>query len=700
MLLRELSVSSGGSELIVLLALAGWLLGSGLGATVGRRGAPSSGLAARLGLLAYALLLPTSVAAARSLRWALGTTPGLELPLAQQLGGAALVLLPSALLAGALFRWSSRAWLSPERSVAQAYGLESAGALLGGVASSGLALVGLSNLALALLTGLVGVVAAALPGPGRPRWIGALSLPCSLLLVLLLAGSGPLDRALTSLEHPFLIETRDTPYGRVSVERRGEQVVVYRDGALSFESQGHDAEAFVHIAALMVDPPRKVLMLGGAGQGLLRPLLQHHPDRVELVEPDEALFELLVDALPEPQARALREGARLVVDDPRGVLERLGRYDLILLAQPEPSSAAASRTWTLEFFSRCAAHLEPGGVLAFQLPGAENLRGPALTWRDAGIRRALDASFDEVLVLPGSPTTWLASRAPLERSAPVLGRRMVARRIESDLVSEDWLDWKLHDERAGAIARELGDSDALANSDDRPAVITSTLLLWLARFQPSLAARDPGERLHAILAWGVLGLGGGALGLLSLAVLARRWVGPRRWLLAALAGLLGTLLESVLLLGFQLRHGALYGHIGLLLGAFMAGLALGALGWDRLRRRLGVDEPDPWLGRSAGVAALAVGGAVLASTLGEPTVLGSAALLLAAGAASAALFGLASSLGNPDQARAVGPLYGADLLGGCAGFLLATLFAVPLLGLTQAAGLALGLAVVVLVLVL
>ena len=252
-LLRELSVAFHGSELVTLLALAGWLLGSGLGAGLGRRGGGAAPLLLRSMLLAYAALLPGCAMAARALKQTLGAIPGGELPLLGQLLGASLVLLPCALLAGALFRVTARTWLGPRRSLVQAYGLESAGALLGGALSSGLVLVGMGNLALALLTALLALGAAVLPGPGARRWLHGLCLAGAVLGVLLLAGSGPLDRALTSLDHPSLLDSRDTPYGRVTVEQRSEQAVVYLNGALVHETQGVDPDAFVHPAALQVE---------------------------------------------------------------------------------------------------------------------------------------------------------------------------------------------------------------------------------------------------------------------------------------------------------------------------------------------------------------------------------------------------------------------------------------------------------------
>ncbi len=692
-LLRELAVLLRGGEQLVLLALAAWLLASGLGAAAGRLRAEGSPLLTRLLLLLWALLLPASVVLARALPRMLGAQQGDAQPLELQLGALALLVLPGALLAGALFRFSARCWLRPGRSLAQAYGLESLGALLGGAASTGLLALGLGNLVAAVAVSLLAVIAAAWPGPGQRGWLRAITLPATVLLVLLLAVSGPLDRALTSLEHPDLIDSRDTPYGRVTIDARGEQVVLFLNGALAFETQGLAQDAFVHSAALQVQAPQRVLLLGGGAQGLLPPLLQHRPERVDLVEPDPVSLALLGEHLPAAQRDALDDPAvRLHTSDPRAYLQRPERYDLILMAQPEPATAAANRTWTLEAFALCAQRLKPGGVLAFSLPGSENLWSPTLTLRNAGLHAALRANFADVLVLPGTENIWLASGAELSRQPRFLAHRLAERAIQSDLVHDGWLSYQLENDRTAEIAALLEAHPAPANRDDRPSAASATLILWAGRFVPRLALQDPTPLLERSRRLAPPALGGVGLLMAGLAVALRRRPGPRRLALAWLAGMLGALLEAVLLLRFQVQHGVLFGQLGLLLGAFMAGLAAGALGLDLLQRRL--MGPPRWLGAGVGVAGLLVAAVVLGSCFQPTSLVQSAALLLASGAVTAAAFARAARLGDPDGGRVAGLLYGADLLGGCLGFLLASLALVPLLGLGITGGVGLGLALV------
>ena len=62
-----------------------------------------------------------------------------------------------------------------------------------------------------------------------------------------------------------------------------------------------------------------------------------------------------------------------------------------------------------------------------------------------------------------------------------------------------------------------------------------------------------------------------------------------------------------------------------------------------------------------------------------------AILLAVTGALVAALFAYVSLQRATDQARLVSPLYAADLLGGCAGSLLASLVLIPMAGLAVSA---------------
>jgi spermidine synthase len=701
-LLREGQVLAFGNELALVVGLALWLLAGAVGALLGARTRASEG-AVRALFLAAAALLPLAAAWARGARPLLGAVPGADLapgPLALALLAC---LAPAALALGALFAVAARRAIAAGGSAAGAYALESAGALVGGLVATLTALSLQGNLGGLLFCALL----ALLNGwpAGRVRsWLGVLAVP-----IVIFSAPG-LDRALTRWTHPDLLATRDTPYGRVTLAGRLGQVAVFEDDALAYESQGPAAEPLVHVAAAQRARVARVLVLGGAAQGLLPEVLAHGPARVDDVELDRDVLALVAPRLPGRDHRALADPrVRLVYADPRRFLRAGGeRYDLVLDAMPAPASGRANRCYTREFFAACAARLEPAGVLALRLPGAENLWTPVQERRAASVRRALADVFPDVLVLPGATDLFLASRAPLERNPDSLAARLAARGVHPRLVTAPWLRYQLTNDRVADVARRLAGSTAPANRDARPVSYAATLMLWLARFSPALARLDlPAVALRDLArsawTWGV------AAALALAALLARRGERARRALLAAAAGFAGMALEAALLLGYQVRAGVLWQDLGLLLTAFMAGLALGAMALDRILAR----APRPQaLAALAGALLAALAAAVALSP--PASLIASAAALLAAGFLVAGLFACAvaprapAGKGAPADAGAligpiyaadlvggcagagalVGPIYAADLVGGCVGALAAALLAIPFAGLPATALLA------------
>ncbi len=670
-LLRELGVAFYGSELVLVLAIGVWLLGTGLGAVTGRGAREPQAAAARL-LLAAAWLLPAAAVTARVLRRLLGGVPGAYLELPRQLLGLALVLLPAGLVLGRCFRDAAAAYRRRGGSPATAYGWESGGSLVAGIFSAGLLHLGASNL-VALLLAAAAAAAGALGTAGRDgkiQWAAATTLA---LLLAATAGSGRLDVVLTRVEHPDLLAVRDTPYGRVTVTGREGQVAVFWNDALGYESEGTAAEEFVHLAALQAARPDSVLVLGGGVEGLVREVVKHRPRHVEVVELDTRRLDLLLRLLPAADTAPLADPVvRSTIGDPRRRLAGSGRFDLILVGEPQPDSGQTNRYYTREFFRLCREHLRPGGILALRLRAAENLWTPLLVRRNAGVVGALREVFGDVLVLPGTTSVVLASPDSLVRDPAVLAHRFRERGITARLVCPAWLAYELTNDRTATIAGLLHGSDAPVNSDLRPVCYQTSLALWLARFHPTLAMRRWSESFFPLAA---------ALLLLPawlLLPLRRRRRLPLATIAVASCGLM--VLEGTLILLYQTTRGVLYQDLGLLLTAVMAGLTAGAAWAGRATRRAE--------GRSVRAVAVALAGtgglASLAAVAGGGGLAVTLLLLGAGGAALGAMFGLLGHRLDDRDRDPTAPLYAADLLGGCLGAVLGSLLLIPGLGLAWA----------------
>ncbi|MCF8051209.1 MAG: hypothetical protein K9L59_08245 [Desulfobacterales bacterium] len=683
-LMRELIVAFFGVELIYILAMGMWLLGSAAGAGIGRRRNVPSASAVKGLFVVFSLFLPLLVAFCRGLRLLFSAVPGAYLPFGQQMLAMGLALLPAALVSGLIFQWAARRYAAGGRTLAAAYAVESAGAMVGGAAATGLLFLGLQNLTIAVLCALAAAGAAMFPGHGerRSRIVSAAALIGAAALIAAWAAAAPLDRAMTAWNQPSAVTSADSAYGRITITEEAGRFALFENGALVFETEGTEAESFVHLAALQHPAPKKILLIGGGVSGHLIEIRKHRPDRIDYVEINPVLLDQAQSVLPAALVDSLAaKEVRVIVDDPRRFLEQAPDYDLILAVVPEPLSGQSNRFFTREFYRACARRLAPDGVFAFQLAAAENLWPRPLIFRNGSVYRALSDAFSDVLVLPGTVSTFTAADRPLQRQPEPLIRRFKERGIDARLVSPAYIRYQLTNDRTRQIAALLAGADAPANTDRRPICYPYSLMIWLSRFFPEMINK--------------LAVGGGAFRVwpvffvVALVFFAcRKTFRVRQALLAFFAGFLGMILETLLILQYQVKSGILYQDIGLLLTAFMAGMASGAPAMIRAARQGMIGgRLRPVLGRLTAAGFVLLGlllfAGVRAGALGGLFSVG--VLLFLCGFLGSALFAFAGIDATADQQGAVPRLLASDLLGGCAGPAAASLAVTPFLGMDQTA---------------
>ncbi|MBU2502438.1 hypothetical protein KJ682_13985 [bacterium] len=671
-LLREVTVAFFGSELVILLGIGLWLLGTGLGAAVAGRIRGGALLAVPVLLLVAGLLIPGLVVWARAVRAVWGAVPGAYLSFSGQMVAMSTILLPAALISGLVFALAARAAVSRGRSLGTAYAVECAGALLGGAAATGFVAAGLGNLAQGMVCGLIAAGAGAMAG--RTTLRGAGTAAC-LVLAAGLAFSPALDRSTTRWNHPDLLTVRDTPYGRITAENRQGQLAFFVNDALAYENQGTAAEEFVQLAALQVDDPRRILVLGGGLTGILDEVGKLRAQEVVYVERDPVLLAMMRDVTDTSGFGLSDPALETVIADPRGYLAGQAGWDLVLVGMPEPDSALANRYYTAEFFTACRRALAPRGVLAFRLAGSENVRTPARIRRAAAIGQALEEAFASVVVVPGSVDVFLASASSLPRDAATLADRLTARGTETRLVSPAYLEYLYGNDRFAEMDSLLASADVSANTDGRPDCFRHTLLLWLSRFRPAVGWVEAGSPTAANLfgspwAWAI------AAAWAVTVRFARRHPRLRRVVAMGAIGAAGMALEAAVLMDFQVRVGALYQDLGLLLCLFMLGMALGSAAGARWT---GAFAGRIW-GPAGGLAAVALAAwwSMERGLLGSLPAAG-ATLMFGASAVGWAFALLGETAGSsPD--RTASPLIAADLAGSALGSLAAGLVLIPLWG--------------------
>ena len=115
---------------------------------------------------------------------------------------------------GLLFQRASRLYMEKGRGMARAYAVESAGGLLGGLASTLFVRWDVQNFALAVVCGGACLSPAVYPRLALSRRSPVIVLAAILVSALCL--SGAIEQTTAAWNHEGLLTTRDTPYGRVT----------------------------------------------------------------------------------------------------------------------------------------------------------------------------------------------------------------------------------------------------------------------------------------------------------------------------------------------------------------------------------------------------------------------------------------------------------------------------------------------------
>lgn len=662
-LLREAMAALGGSELAWGLVLGAWLTGMGFGAWASVRGRVrgATGPALVLGLvLAGVVVLRAAPALARR-------APGEVLSFAHQVWIWLAAVVPPAVAGGWAF---GRLALGAGGSLGAgaAYAWESLGAVVGGVAFTFL-LAPVGSAASTLVAAAL-VVLAGLACRGRV-WIGlALAAP-------LLASGPPAESWLAGAgwrwaERPGeLAVARDTRQQRIELAG-GVPAALYADGSLLAElPDPYRAAPRAHLLALLHPAPRRVLLVG-AVPGELEPYLLRHPvDRLEVVVEDPGLPALLREVGLEPgSARERTERLDLEVGEPLRVVRRGGPWDLVILADADPTTLRQHRTRSREFVAACRAALAPDGVLAMRVGVGDTYLGGGGGRLLATLYATLCEELPVVRAIPGEEVWLVGARAELDLSPVNLAERWRERGLTDPVFRPELLPALLDPGRTAALQGFLQSAPARPTTAAHPLAVLEATALAEGRAEGCIgrALAGAGKAASwalpaAISVWACwLVLGG-----------LRRRV-SRPGLLAAV-GLCSIGWWLLLLGAWQATRGSVYAEVGVLNAVLMTGLAAAAR-WsgrdDRASERR--------------LALVFVGGAVVSAAVTAWWVWGGGGrgvppLLLLAGIVTGAAFpGVAALPGPRKEALGAPRGFAADELGAAVGAVVLGLLGLPVLG--------------------
>lgn len=276
-----------------------------------------------------------------------------------------------------------------------------------------------------------------------------------------------------------VIQTLDTPGGRLAVVHQGDMFSFYVNGMPHIESyDALAAEEVAHYALIQSDDPGTLLLIGGGTGGSLREILRHPVDEVDYVEVDPQLVQVSKrfilksdeDALKDPRVKTLQDDARHHVK----TTDR--RYDVVIVDLPLPYNVQLNRFYTLELFQELKDITHPGGVISINLPSSDDPSPEAAAFmRD--IYRTFSSVFPETLIIPGERTFFLASPSPgvLTENVFVLELRRERRWVDTRFVNRYLLREEFD---AGGDLAETLEGDYRKNMDFHPIHLYYNAVLW------------------------------------------------------------------------------------------------------------------------------------------------------------------------------------------------------------------------------
>ena len=553
-LIREFLNLFMGNELVIGIMLALWMLLTATGALAGRylRKRKHGSMPVFILLILNGILPMAGAMLAvwlRSELYAQGMMVSLQGILLISMAGLAAFCFFSGMMFTLLA--SALSETEDKNSISRIYAIEALGSLAGGIIFNFLLIYMFNSLRILSMIMLMNLLVAfwfALTI--RKKLWAAACLFISMLLIIPSVLINP-DTFAADILYPgqkILLNT-DTPFGKLVATESSGQYTFYSNGIPAFSS-GDIAvkEEKVHYAMCLHPEPGDVLMLSGGLDGSLEEVLKYPVERLDYVEPDPWAMEA---AIKYSGALLPAEVNIFHIDPRRFLYETKNKYDLIILNTPPPNTIGNNRFYTDNFFRMAKSALNPGGIISLKLQASGNYIHEDTRLLYSTVYNTLETAFSHIRIIPGNHVYFLASDNPLHGNITDLIREMD---IPTDFVNAWYLDDSSIQERAVIIQHEL-DPDAQINNDFRPLAAYLSVRNWLGLF-------------HVPMWLTVL------IPLLLMTFILLRLSPVNMGLFAG--GFTASSAEFLLLIAFQLMYGFIYQMAGLIIMAFMGGLAFGS----------------------------------------------------------------------------------------------------------------------------
>jgi spermidine synthase len=661
-LIREFLSVLYGNELVIGIVLACWMLLTGTGAWLGKFFSKIKGkLGFTLFLQILLAILPFLTVIKLDLWRSLAFPYGSMVGLTDILYASFLLQLPFCLINGFLFTayTSLISEFSGENRIGFAYAVESIGSVVGGLIVNFILLWYFGTfqslkllLAINILTALLFV------------WVlfrRRVLILFSIILLIIIPFFFLVDFVTLSQSWLYpkqeVILNRSTPYGSVVVTRNAGQLNFSENGLLLFSSNNEIfSEEAVHYAMIQHPSPKKVLLISGGISGMIKEVQKYNPDQIDYLELNPSITfigKAFTKILDDPVISVHNEDAR------RFLKRNTGKFDIVLINLPEPSTLQINRFYTTEFFTIVKSRLGPDAIVSIALPSTSDYVSESAGKVNGSLFSTLKGKFKNVLIIPGLKNYYIASDGPLYAD---ISRLIAQKGIPAVYTNPYYLDDQLLRQRSEYIQSHLPVKN-LVNYDFSPVTYFYQLQYWTSYFQTDYIIIF--SLLLIVFTLIILSLNSISFGLFT-------------------GGFTASSVGIMIILAFQVFYGYVFRMAGIIIMLSMAGLALGSLLRKRIIRKesfAGYIQIQVMIGLFALCFPFIIIG-LHRSDLPDLAIYSFMGLLTLVISFLAGMeYSFASLLQVRESSQIVSKNYSADLFGSALGAFLTSVFLLPLAGI-------------------
>lgn len=552
--LREYLAVYNGNEIGIGLFFGGWMFSNALGAFFGNR--LMKNLNITFGFVLFHILLAFVPFLSSFLGYFIKGEffhPGEMISLSNLLWISFIYLFPFCFIAGAFFPFTSFVIsdIKRENLIGKSYAFESLGAIFGALIINLLILnyVELKSILLiVLITNLAFFYIHLL------FWKQFQIVRALLFVLVFIFGFIVYGIDYKQILEKYLYKNQqiekvvDTRYGNIVVtDIQGEKNVFLNNSHIINELQVSENEEKVHFPMLLYKKPKNILVIGASSNGIFNELNKYAVEKVDYVEPNQKLVDIIKEYMQYNDDRNINYIHSNILQflNTSNIL-----YDVILLNSGNPATIIQNTFISDELIRKIKSHLADNGIFMTYIDVNYNYLSDAEKQLTSIVYKTIEEVFKYIKIVAGKHLYFIASdKKPDKTYLSALNEKS----FENVFVNEYYIDDRQID-RIEKYVRETINSRCKKNSIFYPSALNASLKIW----------EEKAGLKYAVSVLLVL--------LIFFVVLkADRTSFP-----VIIAGILGSALQTIVILLFQLYFGSIYHYIGLITGLFMLGLAIGA----------------------------------------------------------------------------------------------------------------------------